>query len=110
MTVQPIGEPPEAREHLGKRCTPKYFLETFFLPWPEKAVERNNYNGKQLVEDLQNEIKRLDLLKVDRKKVGARNNSISSENTKCVSKNCIYKGLNTSNKEAVGVCAKCGNW
>ena len=28
----------------------------------------------------------------------------------CVSKNCIYKGLNTSNKGDDGVCTKCGNF
>ena len=57
---------------------------------------------------MQNEIKILENLKLEKKKVTAKSNPITSENTKCVAKNCIYKGLNIGNKDAVGVCAKCG--
>ena len=72
IMVQQIGEPPEVKEHLGMRCTPKYFVDTYFVPWGEKILEKNDYNGKTLVEELRMEIKRLDHQKLEEKKVGSK--------------------------------------
>ena len=34
--------------------------------------------------------------------------SVASSEVRCVSTGCKYPGLNTKNKNAVGVCGKCG--
>ena len=36
--------------------------------------------------------------------------SVATSEVKCVAKVCKYTGINSSNKAAVGVCAKCSNY
>ena len=57
-----------------------------------------------------NEIKRLDLIKLDSKKGKQASNTLEITDAKCASKNCNYQGLNPQNKAAVGTCANCGNF
>ena len=85
-------------------------MDTFFLPWCEEAFLKKNYDEKAIMEAINNEIKRLGLLKVEASRLKSRNRmaSVSTSDIRCVSKGCKYPGLNTKNKAAVGVCARCG--
>ena len=109
LMIQPKGEQSGPKVHLGSKGTPRYFVETFLLPWCEKAMESKDFNDKIsnfYVAALKDEIKRLETKK------GAKNSNIAGELTdaKCVSKGCSFQGLNPNNKSAVGVCSKCGNF
>ena len=59
---------------------------------------------------INDEIKRLDMLKLGNKKARSRSRTVSlvSSEAKCVAKECRYTGINTNNKTAVGVCRLCG--
>ena len=113
ILVQNVGEPPEAKEHLGNRFTPKYFVDTFVLPWCERASVNKKYDEKQYVSAIENEIKRLDLMKLNssrKSKAKGKDLAIETGNAKCANKSCGYKGLNSNNKTAVGICANCCNF
>ena len=104
--IQPKGEQSGVKTHLGSRGTPRFFVETFLIPWCEKSVESKLYNEKIsafYVAALKEEIKRMESRK------GAKNSGEITE-AKCVSKGCSFQGLNPKNKSAVGLCAKCGNF
>ena len=79
-------------------------------------LENNSFDGIALVESLENEIKKLEQQKTTRKVAGKENRVVgitpidAPVDAKCVAKTCSCKGLNTNNKAAVGVCAKCGNY
>ena len=94
----------------GNKSIPRFFVDSFFLPWCEDALTKKNYNEKEIMDAIDSEIKRLDTLKLEAKKGVARGrvSSAPSPDMKCVAKGCKYTGLNSSNKSAVGVCAKCG--
>ena len=97
IMVQQIGEPPEVKEHLGLRCTSKYFMDTYFVPWGEKIIEKNYCTGKSLVKELRIEIKRLDHQKLEEKKVSSKerstvtNLSVEGPDSKCVAKTASTK-------------------
>ena len=38
LMIQPKGEQSGVKPHLGSKGTPRYFAETFLLPWCEKAI------------------------------------------------------------------------
>ena len=87
-------------------------METFVIPLCDEVSANKRYDEKGYVAQIENEIKRLDLLKLNSRKTNGRKGStlpIDIANNKCVAKNCSYKGLNSNNKSAVGVCANCGN-
>ena len=71
LMIQPIGEKSKALESLGNKNVPRYFVDTFLLPWCEIALQNKKYNAKELFDALRNEIVRLDLLKVDSRKGNA---------------------------------------
>ena len=112
IMFQPVGGSPEARTHLGNKSIPRYFVDTFFLPWCETEYTKKTYDENELLDAIRNEIKRLDMLKLEAKKLNSRGRlaSVASNEVRCVKKGCKYTGLNSSNKSAVGVCAKCGGF
>ena len=66
--IQPIGEKSGIKEHLGQRGTPRFFVEKFLLPWSEKSINENRFNEaaqKIYMFALREEIRKLDLLKLD---------------------------------------------
>ena len=111
IMFQPIGEPAHTKVQTSNKSISRFFADTYFLPWCEKAYEKKNYNEKEILEAIRNEIKRLDLTKVVARKGNLTRNRVASLPTseaKCVARGCKYTGLNSNNKTAVGVCAKCG--
>ena len=44
LMIQPKGEQSGVKTHLGSRGTPRFFVETFLIPWCEKSVESKLYN------------------------------------------------------------------
>ena len=60
IMFQPVGEPTVLKSHLGDKCIPRYFLETFFIPWCEEAYSNKKYNEKEIMEAIRTEIRRLD--------------------------------------------------
>ena len=114
IMIQPKGEKTETKPHLNERCIPRYFVETFMLPWCEQVIKNGKYNeniGKLFANAIREEIKRLDHLKLDSKKTN-KNAAGNSEicNAKCVARACSFQGLNPQNKSAVGECDNCGNF
>ena len=112
IMFQPVGTTPQMKALLGNRSVPRYFVDNYFLPWCENAQTNKNYDEKQLLDDIREEIKRLDMIKFEAKKARkeGRLTSVSSPEVKCVAKGCKYTGLNSNNKSAVGICAKCGGF
>ena len=112
VMFQPVGSPPQMKALLGNKSIPRFFVDTYFLPWCEEAYAKKNYDEKQLLEDIKEEIKRLDMIKLEAKKARkeGRLTSISSAEVRCVAKVCKYTGLRSNNKSAVGICAKCGGF
>ena len=112
IMFQPVGEPGQPKVCLGNKSIPRYFVDTFFLPWCQMAYAKKSYNEEEMIEAIRNEIRRLDLLKLEGKKNGksirGRLASVPSSEVRCVARGCKYTGLNSSNKSAVGLCAKCG--
>ena len=114
LMIQPKGEQSGLKSHLGSRGTPRYFADTFFLPWCEKAVETKafdeNISGVYMAA-LREEIKRMEMNKQELRK-GTKNASLNNDisDAKCASKGCSFQGINPNNKSAVGVCSKCGNF
>ena len=85
---------------MGNKNVPRYFVDTFLLPWCESACQNKKFNEKEWLDAIRNEIVRLDLLKVDTKRGNmsrARLTSVPSTDVKCVAKNCKYTGLNLNN-------------
>ena len=112
LMIQPVGEQSGIKLKLGSRRTPRYFVDTFLFPWGEKAVETKTYNDKIstfYVAALNNEIKRMEIAKVEQKK-GNKTTDGELTEAKCVSKGCSFQGLNPNNKSAVGTCSKCGHF
>ena len=33
IQIQPKGEPPSIQDHLGGRCTPRFFIENYLITW-----------------------------------------------------------------------------
>ena len=113
VMFQPVGGNPQTKGHLGNKSIPRYFVDNFFLPWCEDAYAKRNYDEKQIMEALRVEAKRLDMLKLETKRgnnIRGRLPSVASSEVKCLAKGCKYTGLNSNNKSAVGVCAKCGGF
>ena len=112
IMFQPVGTIPQIKALLGNKSVPRYFVDNYFLPWCENAQTNKKYDEKQLLDDIKEEIKRLDLIKLEAKKARkeGRLTSVSSPEVKCVAKVCKYTGLNSNNKSAVGICAKCGGF
>ena len=113
--IQPVGENPNQMIHLGNKSVPRYFVDTFLLPWCEEAYSKKNYDEKKMIEDIEKEVKKLDMQKVKTKKGNTGRGRFSSVATatsevKCVARVCKYTGINSSNKAAVGVCARCGSY
>ena len=111
VMFQPVGDPPQTRIQPSNKSIPRFFADTYFLPWCEAAYSSKTYDEKALMDAIRHEIKRLDLTKVVTRKgnvTRGRLASLPSPETKCVARGCKYTGLNTNNKNAVGVCAKCG--
>ena len=109
---QPVGDPSQRKPLGGNKSISRYFVDTFFLPWCEDALTKKTYDEKEIMDAINNEIKRLDTLKLEAKKGNTRGrvSSAPTLDMKCVAKGCKYTGLNSSNKAAVGVCTKCGNY
>ena len=137
IMLQPKGEKPELFAHLGGKCTPKYFAETFLLPWCEKEVSSKEYDPNKFIEAIKDEIKRLEEENGGKKLESPKQNVKRSKNlaelsydagkklrnvikekskdlsakSKCSAKNCQYNGkVNPNNKSAVGNCDKCGGY
>ena len=122
IMVQPMGEKAGIKDHLGSRGTPRFFVETFLLPWSERCIKEKRFNEtiqKMYIAAIKEEIKKLDLLKFEMKKSSKNSIDLSSSESgnislrgeaKCCAKNCNFQGLNPHNKAAVGTCANCGNF
>ena len=113
IMIQPKGEPSGLKAHLGSKGTPRFFAETFLVPWCEQAIKSKTFDAKlssSYINAIKEEIKRLDVSKPEIKKISKSTNSAESSEAKCVSKGCSFQGLNPNNKSAVGVCAKCGSF
>lgn len=133
IMIQPKGEKAEMYAHLGGRCSPRYFAETFLLPWCEKEVASNNFDPQKMIQAIKDEIKRLEdgKKKLESPKQGGKRAKSLAEvaidtgkkfrnimaqskakgDFKCVSNNCQYRGkINPINKNAVGNCHKCGEY
>ena len=41
IMIQPKKEKPEAHSHLGNKYTPRFFGETFLMPWAEVIQKEN---------------------------------------------------------------------
>ena len=111
IMFQPLGQPPQTKINPGNKFIPRFFVDNFFLPWCEDAYAKKNYSEKDIMDAINDEIKRLDTVKADAKKgrsVRGRLASVATSEVKCVAKGCKYTGLNSNNKSAVGVCSKCG--
>ena len=66
-----------------------------------------------MINSLKEQIKRLDINKLEQKKQNKNlpdNNIDKNTRVKCVNTSCSFNGLNPNNKAAVGVCAKCGKF
>ena len=114
LMIQPKGEQSGYKAHLGSRGTPRYFADTFLIPWCEKSMETKAFDDRisgVYMAALRDQIKRMEMNKKDVKK-GTKNTPITNESTeaKCASKGCSFQGINTNNKSAVGLCSKCGNF
>ena len=68
IMFQPVGTPPQIKNLLGNKSIPQYFVDTFFLPWCEKESAKKTYDEKLLLDSIRNEIKRLDMIKLEAKK------------------------------------------
>ena len=107
VMFQPVGD---ARPMLANKSIPRYFTDVFFLPWCEAALAKNEYDEKEIMDAINNEIKRLDTLKLRKGGHRGRVSSAPTADMKCVSRICKYTGLDSSNKSAVGVCRRCGGY
>ena len=105
VMFQPVGDPSQRKPLGGNKSISRYFVDTFFLPWCEDALTKKTYDEKEIMDAINNEIKRLDTLKLEAKKGNTRGrvSSAPTLDMKCVAKGCKYTGLNSSNKAAVGV-------
>ena len=122
VMVQPMHEKAGPQEHLGNRGSPRYFVENFLLPWSKAALREKRFNEtiKQMYSNaIKEEIKRLDMNKLDLKKSSKSNvdssgfeksENVNKTKAKCVAKGCSYQGINPSNRSAVGTCSNCGNF
>ena len=112
VLFQPMGSTPQMKALLGNKSVPRFFVDNYFLPWCEEVSTKKNFDEKKLLDDIREEIKRLDMIKLEAKKARkeGRLTSVSSPEVRCVAKVCKYTGLNSSNKSAVGICAKCGGF
>jgi hypothetical protein len=113
IMFQPVGEPSKMKELPGNKSIPRYFVDLFFLPWCVNAFANKKYNEKEIIDAIENEIKRLDKLKLETRKGASKKvrlASVASSDIKCVAKGCKYTGINSNNKSAVGVCGKCGSF
>ena len=111
MLFQPVGQTAQMKINPGNKSIPRFFVDTFFLPWCEEAYAKKTYNENDMIDAINEEIRRLDMLKSEAKKVKTsrgRLASVASSDVKCVAKGCKYTGLNSNNKSAVGACSKCG--
>ena len=111
IMIQPIGSK-ETFEHLDRKTVPRYFVDTFLLPWCGTAFANKTYKEDEMIDAINNEIVRLDLLKVNNRKVNGLRGRLASTpspsaEVKCMARTCKYTGLNLNNKMAVGVCNKC---
>ena len=73
IMIQPINEKPGIIEHLGNRSSPRFFAETYFLPWSNKAIKENRFDDKMrdtFIQAIKDQIKRLDLTKMEQRKSG----------------------------------------
>ena len=119
LVFQPVGEKSGPKEHLDQKGTPRFFVENFLLPWCNKAISEKRYNeviATKYYNALKEEIKKLDIMKLDQKKASKGIptesigfDSVTKHEAKCAAKVCNFQGINPHNKAAVGVCAKCGN-
>ena len=110
MMFQPVGGNSQVKVNSGNKSVPRYFVDLYFLPWCEDAYANKNYDENLIMEAMRSEVRRLDTIKLDSKKSRGRLASIASSDARCVAKGCKYTGLNSNNKSAVGVCAKCGGF
>ena len=110
VMFQPVGDASETKSMLANKSIPRYFTDVFFLPWCEAALAKNDYNEKEIMDAINDEIRRLDTLKLRKGGHRGRVSSAPTTDMKCVYRGCKYTGLNTSNKSAVGVCRKCGGY
>ena len=107
---QPVGSSATIKVNSSNKTISRFFVDSFFLPWCQNSCLKKRYDSDALIEAINNEIKRLDLLKVGNRKGRGRSrtsSTIASNEAKCVARICKYTGINTSNKNAVGVCTKC---
>ena len=71
LFLQPIGEKSGPMEELAQRSTPRFFVETFLLPWCTKAISEKKFNeniSQKLTMAIREQIRNLDLQKLDLKK------------------------------------------
>ena len=110
--MQPIDVSVRTRVPTSKKSIPRHFVDSFLLPWCERAYLKKDYDEQNLLDIINAEIKRLDLLKLEASKVKSRcrSASVSSTEIKCINKGCKYPGLNAKNKTAVGICTRCGGF
>ena len=68
-------------------------MDTFILPWCEAAYANKNYDAEEILDAIQKEIKRLDVIKLSSRKGNANKTrlpSVASSEVKCAAKGCKY--------------------
>ena len=71
VMIQPMHEKSGLKENLGNLSSPRYFVEQFLLPWSNECISNNRFDEATrsvYLNLLKEEIKKLDLTKLDQKK------------------------------------------
>ena len=68
IMVQPVDASTNTKVVSSNKFIPRYFVDTYLLPWCEQAYLKRDYDEKSLMEAINNEIKRLDMLKLEASK------------------------------------------
>ena len=95
------------KEHLGNEFSPKYFVNTFVVPYLESVKEKALEFDKIFVPHLRAEIQRLQKRKIQDRVRKSSALDIDPKNTKCVNNNCQWVNVILKNVEAYGICSAC---
>ena len=111
-TCRLMFQPLRDKSKLNNKSIPRFFVDTYVIPWCEHAYANKTYKETDFIEAIQKEIKKLDLQKLEKGKSHKPRNKLhsisSSSEVKCMARGCRFGGINSSNKSAVGFCHHCG--
>ena len=63
LMFQLVGGSTQAKVPPGNKFIPRYFVDTFLLPWCEDAYAKKNYDEEEILEAIRCEMKILDVIK-----------------------------------------------